>query len=67
MSKTEIFILILVFVVGAMFFWISSGYILDWDAERLRRMSTLRLGFSYVIGCAFVSAYSGIRVLLEDL
>ena len=67
MSKTEIFILILVFMVGAMLFWISSGYFSDWDAERLRRMLSLRLGFSFTTGCACVSAYCGIRVLLGDL
>jgi hypothetical protein len=67
MSKTEIFILILVFMVGAMFFWISSGYFSDWDAERLRRMLILRLGFSFTIGCAFVSIYCALRVLLGDL
>lgn len=67
MTKTEIFILILVFMVGAMFFWISSGYISDWDAERLRRMLGLRLGLAFSVGTAFVSVYCGIRVLLEDL
>lgn len=67
MTKTEIFILILVFMVGAMMFWISSGYISDWDAERLRRMLSLRLGFSFSVGTAFVAVYCGIRVLLEDL
>lgn len=67
MSKTEIFILILVFMVGAMLFWISSGYFSDWDAERLRRMLSLRLGFSFTTGCACVSVYCGIRVLLGDL
>lgn len=67
MAKTEIFILILVFMVGAMLFWISSGYFSDWDAERLRRMLVLRLGLAFSVGCACVSAYCGIRVLLEDL
>ena len=67
MTKTEIFILILVFMVGAMFFWISSGYISDWDAERLRRMLGLRLGLAFLVGKALVSVYCGIRVLLEDL
>ena len=67
MSKTEIFILILVFMVGAMLFWISSGYFSDWDAERLRRMLGLRLGFAFTTGCACVSVYCGIRVLLGDL
>ena len=67
MTKTEIFILILVFMVGAMFFWISSGYISDWDAERLGRMLGLRLGLAFSVGAAFVSLYCGIRVLLEDL
>lgn len=67
MTKTEIFILILVFMVGAMLFWISSGYISDWDAERLRRMFGLRLGLAFSVGSAFVALYCGIRVLLEDL
>jgi hypothetical protein len=67
MTKTEIFILILVFMVGAMFFWISSGYIFDWDAERLRRMLGLRLGLAFLVGSALVELYCGLRVLSEDL
>lgn len=67
MTKTEIFILILVFMAGAMLFWISSGYISDWDAERLRRMLGLRLGLAFSVGRAAVALYCGIRVSLEDL
>ena len=67
MTKTEIFILILVFMVGAMMFWISSGYFSDWDAERLRRMWGLRLGLAFLVGRSAVTLYCGIRVLSEDL